>query len=106
MKTIKSTEFQKEIEKGLSAVLFSADWCPDCVVIKPFLPMLEADYPEFTFLFVDRDEGIDLCSELNIFGIPSFIAFNDGKEIERFVSKDRKSKEQIEDFLNKALEAK
>ncbi len=80
--------------------MFSADWCPDCRVIEPILPRLEADYPEYTFMEVDRDQFIDLCGELDIFGIPSFIAFHNGKEAGRFVSKDRKTLEEIEDFIN------
>lgn len=80
--------------------MFSADWCPDCRVIEPILPGIEADYPEYNFIYVDRDEFIDLCGELNIFGIPSFLAYQQGEEIGRFVSKDRKSQEQIEEFIN------
>ncbi|CAM3162783.1 thioredoxin family protein [Filibacter tadaridae] len=80
--------------------LFSADWCPDCRVIEHVLPGIEANYPEYTFIYVDRDEFIDLCGELDIFGIPSFIAFHEGKEVGRFVSKDRKSQEEIEEFIN------
>ncbi|EAC6938414.1 thiol reductase thioredoxin, partial [Listeria monocytogenes] len=37
--------------------------------------------------------------DLAIFGIPSFLAFEDGEEVGRFVSKDRKTKEEINDFL-------
>ncbi|SIE49450.1 Uncharacterised protein [Mycobacteroides abscessus subsp. abscessus] len=33
------------------------------------------------------------------FGIPSFIAFRDGEESGRFVSKDRKTQEEIENFI-------
>ena len=80
--------------------MFSADWCPDCRVIEPILPRIEADYPEYTFVYVDRDEFIDLCGDLDIFGIPSFIGFSEGKETGRFVSKDRKSQIEIEDFIN------
>ena len=44
--------------------------------------------------------NIDLAAELNVFGIPSFIVYDNGKEIGRFVNKDRKTKQQVEDFLN------
>ena len=37
--------------------------------------------------------------ELDVFGIPSFIAFEDGRELGRFVSKDRKTQEEIEQFI-------
>jgi hypothetical protein len=35
-----------------------------------------------------------------VFGIPSFIAFENGKELGRFVSKDRKTQEEIERFIS------
>jgi hypothetical protein len=35
-----------------------------------------------------------------VFGIPSFIAFENGEEIGRFVNKDRKTKEQVEKFID------
>ncbi|WP_203247117.1 thioredoxin family protein [Sporosarcina beigongshangi] len=80
--------------------MFSANWCSDCRVIEPILPGIEADYPEYTFIEVDRDEFIDLCGELDIFGIPSFLGFHSGVEVGRFVSKDRKTQAEIEEFIN------
>ncbi|OIJ09279.1 thiol reductase thioredoxin [Anaerobacillus arseniciselenatis] len=105
MKSLQSKEmYLDEIKEGLSVVMFSANWCPDCVVIEPVLPEIEEKFSEFTFYYADRDQLIDLCAELDIFGIPSFIAYKDGKELDRFVSKERKTPEQIETFLQKALE--
>ncbi|TGB00685.1 thioredoxin family protein [Halobacillus salinus] len=82
-------------------LLFSADWCPDCRVIEPFLPELEEEYSDWTFVYVDRDQFIHVCAENDVFGIPSFLAFRNGEETGRFVSKDRKTKEEIEEFLNR-----
>lgn len=92
-------EFETLKDSGKTVFMFSADWCPDCRFIDPFLPEIEADFTEYTFVYVDRDEFIDLCSDLDIFGIPSFIVFKEGNELGRFVSKDRKTKEEIENFL-------
>lgn len=101
MEKLQSMDHYNEVINGERVILmFSADWCGDCKFIEPFLPRLEADYPEFTFIHVDRDEFIDLCQELNIFGIPSFVAYHEGKEVGRFVSKDRKTLEEIENFIN------
>lgn len=101
MEKLQSIEqFEKLKQEERTIFMFSADWCPDCTVIEPILPRLEADYPEYTFIEVDRDQFIDLCGELDIFGIPSFIAFHSGEEAGRFVSKDRKTLEEIEDFIN------
>ncbi|MEK4028427.1 thioredoxin family protein [Pseudobacillus sp. FSL P4-0506] len=92
-------EFQQLKESGKRIFLFSADWCPDCRVIEPVLPEIEAKYSEYQFVYVDRDDFLDLCINMDIFGIPSFVAFDSGKELGRFVSKDRKTKEEIEQFI-------
>ena len=60
---------------------------------------IEEKFTGITFISVDRDQFIDLCIELDIFGIPSFLAFENGEEKGRFVSKDRKTREEIESFL-------
>ncbi|MBS4195067.1 thioredoxin family protein [Lederbergia citri] len=101
MEKLQSVEQYESLKNEERTIfMFSADWCGDCRFIEPFLPRLEADYPEYTFIEVDRDQFIDLCGELNIFGIPSFIAYHDGEEVGRFVSKDRKTLEEIEEFIN------
>jgi len=101
MKAIESIEQYKEvIQNGKMILLFTADWCPDCRVIKPALPEIEQQFPHYKFYSVDRDQFLDLCVEQDIFGIPSFVAYRDGKEIGRFVSKERKTKEEIEQFID------
>ncbi|HZH58977.1 MAG TPA: thioredoxin family protein [Metabacillus sp.] len=101
MKQLQSIDEYKQIILGEKVILmFSADWCPDCRVIEPILPELEQENSDFTFYYVDRDKYIDLCGELNVFGIPSFVAFHEGKEVGRYVNKERKSKQQIQDFID------
>src|SRR5690625_13315 len=101
METLQSKEqFDDTIKNDNVIMLFSADWCPDCRVIEPFLPEVEATFPSYKFVMVDRDKFIEVCQEHNVFGIPSFLAFKDGKEVGRFVSKDRKTKEEIMEFID------
>ncbi|MGE7978425.1 thioredoxin family protein [Psychrobacillus sp. NPDC093200] len=92
-------QFEQLKNTGKVVFKFTADWCPDCHFIDPFMGEVEEQFSEFQFISVDRDEFIDLCVELNILGIPSFVAFENGNEIGRFVSKDRKTREEIELFL-------
>lgn len=100
MKKLESVEqFNQFKNEGKYIFMFSADWCPDCRFIDPFLPEIQEKYQEYTFIYVDRDEFIDLCAKVDVFGIPSFIAYEKGNELGRFVSKDRKSKEEIERFI-------
>ena len=97
---LKEDQLIETIGNGKVVLFFTADWCPDCRFIKPAMPEIEQDFSDYTFYEVVRDENIDLAAELNVFGIPSFIVYDNGKEIGRFVNKDRKTKQQVEDFLN------
>ncbi len=91
---------KNEISEGKYMLFFTADWCPDCRFIKPAMPEIESKYSDYTFLTVDRDENLDLAGELNIMGIPSFIAYDNGKEIGRFSNPDRKTKVEVENFID------
>lgn len=93
-------ELEVKLAKGQYVLFFTADWCPDCVFIKPEMPNLEEEFSNFTFLLVDRDENLELCQELMIMGIPSFVVYRDGQEVDRYVNKERKTKQQVQDFLN------
>ena len=97
---LKEDQLIEAIGNDRVVLFFTAGWCPDCRFIKPAMPEIEQDFSDYTFYEVDRDENIDLAAELNVFGIQSFIIYNNGKEIGRFVNKDRKTKQQVEDFLN------
>lgn len=100
MKKLESVEqFELMKNDGKHIFMFSADWCPDCRFIDPFLPEIQEKYKDYTFIYVDRDDFIDLCGQVDVFGIPSFIAYDNGKELGRFVSKDRKTREEIEQFI-------
>lgn len=101
VKKLTSKEQFNELKNSESAIfMFSAGWCPDCRVIEPILPQIEADYPAHEFVEVNRDDFIDICQEYDIYGIPSFLAFSGGQETGRFVSKDRKTDEEIRRFID------
>jgi thioredoxin-like negative regulator of GroEL len=99
-------QFQEQIsQSGVTIAIFKTTWCKDCHYIDPFMPAVEQAYDgRLTFIELDRDEFPDLCEQLNILGIPSFIAFRNGQEVVRFVSKLRKTREEIEQFLDRAIE--
>ena len=70
---------EEKLSTGKYVLFFTADWCPDCRFIKPAMPEIEANFSQFEFILVDRDENIDLCQEMMIMGIPSFVVYEDGK---------------------------
>lgn len=105
MKEIKDRQaYESQIrEDKPTVVLFTAGWCPDCVAIQPFLSAVEEEFPQFTFVKINRDDHLDLCEQLQILGIPSFVTYKNGKEISRFVSKLGKSRKEIEAYLQDTL---
>lgn len=101
MRQIKSVEeFYEVVEQDRNVlVYFYTNWCPDCFAVRPFLPKLDKEFMDLEFVKMDRDVSIDLARHLNIFGIPSFIIFNKGEEKGRFVSKLRKSYDEVRTFI-------
>lgn len=76
---------------------------PDCKFIEPKLPELEKEYSDFTWISFNRDNNMEVAQELGIMGIPSFVVIENGKEIGRLVNKDRKTKEEVETFINSVI---
>lgn len=107
MREIKTeADFQEAIAASKPVVVkFYTDWCPDCHRIDPFMPEVEEAYKtKLDMVAVNRDTLPDLSQQLDVMGIPSFIAFQNGKELVRFVSKLGKSREEIEQFLDRAVQ--
>lgn len=92
-------ELAQYVESGKNVFFFTADWCGDCLFIKPFLPEIQEKFPDFNFVEVDRDRFLDLAIQWNIIGIPSLVVIENGKEQGRLVNKNRKSKAEIIQFL-------
>ncbi len=87
-------------DKPFCAV-FSADWCPDCRVLKAVLPGLEDEYGErFNFAVVDRVNYPGLAEEYDVLGIPSFVILKNNKVVGTFINRLRKTRRQITDFLD------
>ena len=93
------TSYEVAIQEH-SIVVFSTTWCPDCHFLKTFIKEIVDENPDWKFFYVDRDQMIDLCVDLEILGIPSFIAYDKGEELSRFVSKLRKTKPEIQAFID------
>ncbi len=107
MREIKAqAEFDEAIQSTKPVVVkFYTDWCPDCHRIDPFMPEVEQAYAaKLDMVAVNRDHFPELAQQLDVFGIPSFIAFCEGKELVRFVSKLGKSREEIERFLDRVVQ--
>jgi thiol-disulfide isomerase/thioredoxin len=97
-------EAMKQVE-GTVCVLFSSPQCIDCRIIAPILPDLEREFGDrMTFYNVDREGFPEIYREEDIFGIPSFLIYRQGREVDRWVTTLRKTREEIEGFLTRGAE--
>ncbi len=80
------SEFQDKIAEADTPVIvdFWAPWCGPCKVTKPILEKLADEYEgKVELLFVNADESRQIVQIFRVMGIPTLIAFQDGKVIGR-----------------------
>ena len=82
-------------------ILFSADWCGPCKILKPTLEKIEESFSEsYNFIKVDISDVEETTKILNIKNIPTCVLTKAGKEIGRFTGV--KSEKEIKKFLEES----
>lgn len=108
MAVLKTTQesFETDViqNKGIVYVDFFADWCGPCRMSAPIIEELSQDptYKDITFMKLDVDASTELATKLNVFSIPTFIAFHNGEAIVR--STGGGPAERFKKDLDEALE--
>lgn len=99
MKIINDEQLNEAIKSGeKTLVLFSADWCGPCKIIKPSLEKLETELTEsLKIVKADVGEAEQSAKKFNIRNIPTCVLIEGDKEIARFSGV--KNDEQIKKFL-------
>jgi thioredoxin 1 len=91
------------ITKTNTAVCFylSTPECNVCKVLKPkVVEMIENDFPEIKYCYVDLSEAKEISGQLSIFSVPTILVYFEGKETIR-VSRNvhlEELREQIERY--------
>jgi len=91
------------ISKINTAVCFylSTPECNVCKVLKPkVIEMIENDFPEIKYCYVDLNEAKEISGQLSIFSVPTILVYFEGKETIR-VSRNvhlEELREQIERY--------
>lgn len=77
--------FSKEVlDKGGKVVVDCwATWCGKCKMVKPIFAELESKKPEYKFCSLDIDKAPNATTSLQVGNLPTFIVFENSKEIKR-----------------------
>lgn len=79
-----------------SIFYFTADWCQPCKKMKPVVEDMKKE--GFQFQIIDADYEQLLVKRFKINSVPTFILFENEKEINRITG--AKTREELENFIN------
>ena len=88
-----SIDMLERVDEKFHLIVFSADWCSDCVAYVPGLTksLIVAKNNMLQARVVDYDVYRDMAEEFNIRAIPTIIVFDKNwKEVGRFVETPKK----------------
>jgi len=64
-------------------VIFGAEWCPTCQILKEKIKVIEKNGSEYEFLYIDGDKFEALADDYYIIKYPTMIKFINGGETRR-----------------------
>lgn len=82
----RSSDWEKYLSNNKFLVAnFTAHWCSPCQVIKPHIDDLynNDNFKKIEIVRIDLDHQQELAAKLDVTSIPTFIFFEDGKEVKR-----------------------
>ena len=98
IKKLSEETFYKDVEKGLTLVDFSADWCGPCRMLAPVLDKVAKDLEGTAMVAkLDIDNAQRIASSFQVTSVPTLILFENGKEIGRLIG--LRDQEAIKNFV-------
>lgn len=79
-------EFEQNISSSEQPIIvdFWASWCGPCMMTKPILDKLAREYNgKVQFMPINADDSREVLEQFRVFGIPTVIAIQNGKEVAR-----------------------
>ena len=80
LKELNKTNFDEEIHKGLKLVEFYTSWCGYCKKQQIELEQMS----KIWIGQIEADQNPELALRFKVNAYPTFLIFNNGKEVERF----------------------
>jgi thioredoxin len=91
-----SDTYKELTSKGSVFVDFWGPRCQPCIAMMPTIAALEEDAGgAIRVVKVDSTENREICRELRVFGLPTYILMRDGEELERLSGEV--TKQQVEE---------
>ena len=100
----KDEDFENKVKnEDVSVLQFSAAWCKPCQVMRPLLEKLSEEYKDkANFYYADiEDGGINTGSTAGVRGVPTFVIYKKGVEVDRKVGGVPES--HLKEFLEKNI---
>jgi thioredoxin 1 len=91
-----SAEFDQILSSNAFVLVdFYADWCGPCRMMTPILASMETVHVGVKFVKVNVDNAAELARRFEVTAMPTFLAIQHGKVIDRVMGADRSSVERM-----------
>jgi thioredoxin 1 len=110
LKEVSKDNFDQEVVQSQQPVLvdFWGPQCGPCLALMPYVEEMASDYENvLKVVKVDASQNRRLCLNLRVMNLPTYLLFNDGKEVDRLTGEvDRKKlKNFVADFVKSQEES-
>lgn len=92
-------------QPGKQIMFLQADWCGDCKAIKPFVENIKMSAEELGAKWVDadRDANLAVAQEQGLMGIPAFVLFEDGRQVDHIGNGERLNPKDVQNWINERV---